>query len=253
MALDDDIRIAAGWLKVCKRLAVLTGAGVSKESGIPTFRDALDGLWARYDPTELATPEAFAANPALVWDFYTYRRTVARAVQPNAGHHALAALERRLPSVTLITQNVDDLHEMAGSVNVIRLHGRLSATKCANDCQGDPTLIDTASLPDKDARPPSCPHCSAPLRPDVVWFGEALSPTHLQAAFAAADTAEVMLIVGTSGVVNPAAQLPSVAKHAGAKVIEVNPERTPLTRIADMWLAGASGVILPRILEAMEA
>ncbi|MDZ4765968.1 MAG: NAD-dependent deacylase [Chloroflexota bacterium] len=251
MALDDDIRQAAGWLAGCKRLAILTGAGVSKESGIPTFRDALDGLWARYDPTQLATPEAFAADPKLVWDFYAYRRQIARDVQPNAGHRALAALEQRIPTVTLITQNIDDLHELAGSKNVIRLHGRLTANKCLNHCQGEPTPIDIATLPNKDASPPTCPHCGAPVRPDVVWFGEALSPANLQAAFDAADHADVMLIVGTSGVVNPAAQLPGVAKHAGAKVIEVNPERTPLTRLADVWLAGASGDILPRVMAGM--
>lgn len=254
MSLEADIAHSADLIRSSQRLTVLTGAGVSKESGVPTFRDALDGLWARYDPAQLANAAAFQRDPKLVWDFYEYRREIMRPAKPNPGHIALAALERRFPAMSIITQNVDDLHEQAGSRSVIRLHGRISANKCFANCQGSPTPVDVTALEwDRGSGPPPCPRCGAPVRPDVVWFGEALPGDQLQAAIHASENADVMLVVGTSGVVRPAADMPYYAKHHGATLIEINPVESDLTPIIDLWLAGASGEILPRVLTALGA
>src|SRR5690606_3211396 len=164
-------------------LTILTGAGVSKESGVPTFRDALEGLWAQYDPQELATPQAFTSNPKLVWDWYEWRRKLASEVAPNAGHIALAELESIKDDVHIITQNVDDLHEQAGSQNVIHLHGNIATHKCFDNCRGIPTLIDITTLTyNKDATPPKCPYCGSNIRPNVVWFGENLPQYELNTA-----------------------------------------------------------------------
>lgn len=253
MTQDDLIRQAAEIIKHSKRIAVLTGAGVSKESGVPTFRDALDGLWARYDPQQLATPQAFQANPKLVWDWYEYRREMVRQAKPNAGHVALAEIQRGYPNTTLITQNVDDMHEQAGSTGVIHLHGNIARSKCFSNCRGIPTIIDLDSFAwDHTAGPPACPHCGGWVRPDVVWFGEMLPDYELHTAQTASEQCDVMLVVGTSGLVTPAATLPSVAKHAGAKIIEVNPDYSAITRIADVKLDGASGEMLPRVMEAFD-
>jgi NAD-dependent deacetylase len=248
------IQQAADLIRHSQHLVVLTGAGVSKESGVPTFRDALDGLWARYDPQQLATPFAFKQDPKLVWDWYTYRRELVGQARPNPGHAAIAALEKRLPTLTLITQNVDDLHEQAGSNNVIHLHGKLNANKCVNHCQGDPTLVDIMTLTwDRESGPPPCPHCGAPVRPDVVWFHEMLPPVQLYTASEACQNADVMLVVGTSGLVTPAADLPRVAKRCGAQIIEVNPDYSMITRFADIKLEGPSGAILPRVIAALDS
>ncbi|MDZ4770322.1 MAG: NAD-dependent deacylase [Chloroflexota bacterium] len=250
MNLDSLIQQAAAHIVGSTSIAALTGAGVSKESGVPTFRDALEGLWAQYDPTALATPDAFKADPKLVWDFYEFRRTLMRPARPNPGHYALADLERRLPRFTLITQNVDDLHEAAGSRNVIRLHGRIDANRCSANCQGDPTPVDVTGLA---GTPPPCPHCGALVRPDVVWFNEYLPLAALDAAKIAAVEADVFLIVGTSGVVSPAADLPLYARQSGATLIEVNPEPSALTPYADLWLQGSSGEVLPRLVSMLVA
>jgi NAD-dependent deacetylase len=240
-------------LRQNKRLVVLTGAGVSKESGVPTFRDAMDGLWSKYDPQQLATPQAFKANPKLVWDWYEYRREMVRAAKPNPGHFALAELQRRFPDFILITQNVDDLHEQAGSENVIHLHGNIAQTKCFFDCKGSPTLVDLSKITyDLDSAPPPCPHCGRWLRPNVVWFGEMLPPEAIEAAQRACITCDLAIVVGTSGMVEPAASLPRLAKSAGAKVMEVNPEHSMITQFADVKLQGASGVMLPQLIEALD-
>jgi NAD-dependent deacetylase len=249
MALDNLIRQAADLIRG-SRLTVLTGAGVSAESGIPTFRDALTGLWAQYDPTRLATRDAFEQNPKLVWDFYQFRRDLMRPAQPNPAHYALASLEQRFPTLQIITQNVDDLHERAGSHNVIRLHGRISANKCYADCQGDPTPVDVSVI---EGSPPPCPYCGQPVRPAVVWFGEYLPLAQLDAAKIAAASCDVMLVVGTSGVVTPAADMPYLAKQNGAKVIEFNPVESAITPLADLWLPAPSGETLPRVLAALDA
>lgn len=227
------------------KLAALTGAGVSQESGLRTFRDAQTGLWAQYKPEELASPEAFARDPKLIWDWYAWRREAVKAVRPNPGHYALVELEKRIPTFTLITQNVDGLHRMAGSRNVLELHGNIQRVRCA-DCYtfaeiwGD----DTESVP-------RCESCGGLLRPDVVWFGEALPREQLEAAVEAARSCEVFFSVGTSGVVQPAASLAHAAHNRGAVVVEINAESTPLTTKTDYFFQGKSGEILPELVKAV--
>lgn len=248
----ETIAQAAALLKTAQKVAVLTGAGVSKESGVPTFRDAMEGLWAKYDPQELATPMAFQKNPKLVWDWYQFRRDLVRNAKPNPGHVALAQLAKRFPTFTLITQNVDDLHEQAGSTSVVHLHGNIAETKCFDNCQGNPTIVDLTTIQvDPENTPPLCPHCGRWLRPNVVWFHEILPQRELSLATTACETADVILVIGTSGLVEPAASLPKIGKMHGAKIIEVNPDYSMLTRIADVKLEGASGVMLPQLVEAM--
>lgn len=246
------IQEAAKYLREAKQITVLTGAGVSKESGIPTFRDAMDGLWARFDPMQLATRQAFNADPKLVWDFYEYRRELMRPAEPNAGHYALAELQKRFPTLRIITQNVDDLHERAGSTDVIRLHGNIAKNKCSANCQGNPTLVDVSQLSwNKTSGPPSCPHCGQPVRPDVVWFGEMLPNDALEQAADLLQITDVMLVVGTSGMVSPSAQMPGLVKDNGGVIIEVNPDYSMITRIATLKLEGPSGVILPQVVAAL--
>jgi NAD-dependent deacetylase len=231
-------------LRRARHIAVLTGAGISAESGVPTFRDAQTGLWSKFRPEELATPEAFAANPKLVWDWYAMRRQKVRDVQPNPGHAALAELEQRAPKFTLITQNVDGLHHRAGSRNILELHGNITRVKCFG--RGHPA----ATWDESGERPPRCPQCGSYLRPDVVWFGEALPAAAWDAAEQAAGECDVFLSVGTSTVVYPAANLPFTALEQGATVVEVNPESTPLTARATFVLPGLSGVVLPELAGA---
>jgi NAD-dependent deacetylase len=251
--LEDAIREAAKILRGSRLPTILTGAGVSKESGIPTFRDALEGLWARYNPAELASPRAFATNPKLVWDFYEMRRERMRPAQPNPGHYALAELAKHYEHLPLITQNIDDLHERAGSKSVIHLHGLIAENKCSAACLGEPTLIEVSSLTQvRDDEPPRCPHCSAFVRPNVVWFGEMLPRDALAAAMQAVHSTDVMVVVGTSGVVSPAADMPYQAKQRGAKIIEFNPFPSEITPLADLWVEAPSGESLPRVLRAMK-
>lgn len=253
MSLDDAIRQAADLLRTAQRPSVLTGAGVSKESGIPTFRDAMDGLWSQYNPMELASPFAFQRDPKLVWDFYEMRREKMRPAQPNAGHHALATLEKRYATLPIITQNIDDLHERAGSTSVIHLHGLIARNKCYAACQGEPTPIDVTTLSwDADRESPRCPHCGAFVRPDVVWFGEMLPPNALRTARDVIQATDLLLVVGTSGVVSPAAEMPYAAKEHGAKIVEINPYRSAITALADVWVEAPSGESLPRIVQALE-
>jgi NAD-dependent deacetylase len=221
----------------------LTGSGISAESGVPTFRDAQTGLWARYDPQVLATPEAFARDPGLVWRWYVWRRDLVEGAEPNAGHRALTDLERRVPAFSLVTQNVDGLHQVAGCANVVELHGNIRRSRCpAENVAVEPD--------DTDHLPPLCPNCGSPLRPDVVWFGEALPPEQLRAASEAARSCDLLLSVGTSGLVYPAASLPYEALERGAIVVEVNPERTPLSASADFSPQGRAGEVLPRLVRA---
>jgi NAD-dependent deacetylase len=246
------IQQTAEQIRSSRHTVVLSGSGVSRESGIPTFRDAMEGLWARFDPQQLATPEAFQADPKLVWDWYEYRRELVRTAQPNPGHYALSELERRYPNMRIITQNVDDLHERAGSQNVIHLHGNIAQSKCFDDCQGDPTLVDLSAISwDSDSGPPPCPHCGRWVRPNVVWVGEMLPETQLEAAYNASEKCDVMLVVGTSGIVAPASHLPQVTRRAGGIVIEINPDETAISHLATIRLQGPSGEILPRIMEAL--
>jgi NAD-dependent deacetylase len=241
--MDDRLGEARALLAAARRIAVLTGAGISAESGIPTFRDAMTGLWSQFRPEDLATPEAFAANPKVVWEWYASRRARVAQAAPNAGHAALVELERRVDGFTLITQNVDGLHVRAGSRNVIELHGNIMEDRCFAEGR---LLAPADQVP---GTPPRCAHCGAPVRPGVVWFGEALPPKAFDDARAAARRCDVFLSIGTSTVVEPAASLPFVALDAGVPVIEVNPTRTPLSAQATIVLAGAAGEVLPRLLD----
>ncbi|MGE5338330.1 MAG: SIR2 family NAD-dependent protein deacylase [Gemmatimonadota bacterium] len=231
-------------LATARRIAVLTGAGVSAESGIPTFRDAQTGLWAKFDPVQLASPEGFRADPGLVWRWYAARRARVREVEPNAAHRALAAAAARFEQFTLITQNVDGLHARAGSHDVIELHGNILRSKCFGEC--GLTFDRPEELP--PGEPPRCPRCRSLLRPDVVWFGEMLDPSALERADAAAAGADAMLVVGTSGLVYPAAGLPLAARRHGARVLIVNPDDSELDSIAEVCIRARAGEALPPLL-----
>jgi NAD-dependent deacetylase len=235
------------WLRGARRVAVLTGAGMSAESGIATFRDALTGLWSRFDPAQLASEDGFRADPPLVWDWYAERRDNVRAAQPNAGHRALAAFARRRPGVlTLITQNVDDLHQRAGNADTIRLHGDILADRWLESCERACDVAQAAP-----GRPPHCADCGRLVRPGVVWFGELLPVDALDAAERAALACDAMLVVGTSGVVWPAAGLASAARRAGAQVAIVNPQPSDLDDEAHVVLRGTAATVLPALLDGL--
>jgi NAD-dependent deacetylase len=233
-------------LRSSEQLVVLTGSGVSAESGIPTFREAQTGLWARYDPQELATPQAFNANPSLVWQWYQWRRDLVANAEPNPAHLALVTLQQRLPDFTLITQNVDGLHQMAGSAGVIELHGNIRRTICSQER----TVVET--WPVTTDLPPRCPNCRAPLRPDVVWFGESLPVKAIDRAMNAAAGCDLFLSIGTSAVVHPAASLAHIALQQGASIAEINVEPTPLTLYADYTVLGQAGILLPKLLDLFQ-
>src|SRR5512136_453334 len=226
-----------------KRVIVLTGAGVSAESGVPTFRGA-DGLWRRHRAEDLATPEAFARDPRLVWEWYESRRQLIATRRPNAAHEAIAALETHAREFLLITQNVDGLHRRAGSRRLAELHGNLWRVRCL----AEGTVTENREVPLRSL-PPYCA-CGALLRPDVVWFGEALPTDAIRQAYDAAESCDVMLAVGTSALVQPAASLPMIAKTHGAYVVEVNLEPTPLSSLVDEAHHGRAGEVLPRLLDA---
>lgn len=230
-------------LRAARRVVAFTGSGVSAESGVPTFREAQTGLWARYDPERLASPEAFVRDPRLVWDWYEWRRGLVSSAEPNPAHHALAEMEGRVADFALVTQNVDGLHERAGSRAPIELHGNITRSKCSAEGVTVRDYEGTGS-------PPPCPRCGAPLRPDVVWFGEMLPPGALERASGAARRCDLFLSIGTSSLVYPAAALPYEALDHGATVVEVNPEGTPLSPRADFVLRGRAGEVLPELLRA---
>jgi NAD-dependent deacetylase len=233
-----------------EHVAVLTGAGISAESGIPTFRDP-GGLWEEFDPQELANVEAFLDNPELVQGWYRHRRQVVEEAEPNAGHRALADLEAHVPTVTVVTQNVDDLHNRAGSSTVIELHGNITHNYCM-DCERDaaPKIVDAAI---QEGEPARCPECSGLIRPDVVWFGEMLPPDAMKRADAATERADVFLSVGTSAVVYPAARFPVAAQEQGAYVAEINPDTTGITSDVDESVRGPAGEVLPTLIDAVAA
>ena len=222
---------------------MLTGAGVSAESGVPTFRDAQSGLWEEYDPLDLATPEAFIRDPALIWRWYRWRRELVLDVEPNPGHKAIASLATVVPQLTLVTQNVDGLHQRAGSENVIEFHGNLFDNRCfAENCR-----IDC----DANSGVPVCPSCGSNVRPGVVWFGEAIPENALNRSFAAAADCDVFLSVGTSSLVFPAAGLADIARESGAVVAEVNPNPTVMAAGFHHAIAGNAGEILPQLLSSL--
>lgn len=236
-------------LQAADEILVLTGAGVSAESGIATFREALSGLWARFDPAQLATAEAFREDPTRVWSWYEWRRAQVLAAQPNPAHRALATWAERHGRLRLVTQNVDDLHERAGSRDIIHLHGSLHAPRCF-DCArplASPPLPETG---DSLVAPPRCAACGGLARPGVVWFGESLPAEALATAWALAERCDLCLVIGTSGLVQPAASLPVVARQQGATVVRIDPQ--PAADFNGDWqLLGAAGVILPALLERL--
>jgi len=232
---------ARAWIESADRIMVLTGAGVSAESGVATFRDALTGLWEKFKPEDMATEAAYRKHPRMVWDWYQERRERVLQAQPNPAHLAIAALAKR-KTVTLVTQNVDGLHQRAGSEGVIELHGNLFANKWLGGCG----KCDVATA--EPGRPPRCATCGAMLRPGVVWFGEQLPLVATYRAEEAASTCDVCLVVGTSGLVYPAASLPGRAKDGGAKVIVVNPQPSALDATADLVIHQPAGECLPAML-----
>jgi NAD-dependent deacetylase len=224
-------------------VVAFTGAGVSAESGVPTFRGN-DGMWAKFKPEELASMNAFIRNPDLVWEWYAQRKQIMASITPNPGHLALAEMEKVFSKVTVVTQNIDNLHRRAGSSRVLELHGNIERNYCIQ-C-GRP-YSNEAVLSSQKA--PNCGTCGGLVRPDVVWFGEMLPEEEWDAALRAMESADLVLSIGTSGVVYPAASLPMAAKHAGAFLVEVNPEATPLTPHVDEFLKGLSGAMLPVLCE----
>jgi NAD-dependent deacetylase len=232
-------------LKSAQRVVVFTGAGVSAESGVPTFRDAQTGLWSKFNPEELATPRAFQRNPRLVWEWYAWRRKLVAEVKPNPAHEALAEMEKLFPEFHVVTQNVDGLHQRAGSRNVIELHGNITRTKCFDEGTIVPTWKETGEVP------PRCPNCGGLLRPDVVWFEEPMPEEETELAFRLSTNCDVFFSIGTSAVVFPAASLPREALESGATLVELNPQFTPLTTKADFVLTGAAGTIVPELLDGI--
>jgi NAD-dependent deacetylase len=242
--MREDITELREIISNSKRVTVLTGAGISAESGVPTFRGA-DGIWQNHRATDLVTPEAFARDPELVWEFYNWRRDLLSKVSFNDGHKALVALENHVDDFTLITQNVDGLHRQAGARNLLEIHGNLWEVRCTK-CG----LLTMDQSPNMGPLP-RCAQCNGLLRPNVVWFGESLDPDILGKAFEAARTCDVMLIVGTSGIVQPAASLSFHAKQEGAAVAEINLEKTPQSGHMDFVFTGKAGEILPMLVEGI--
>ena len=227
-------------IKDSKKIVIVTGAGISKESGIPTFRDS-NGLWRKYDPMKLATIDAFNENPVLVWEWYEERRMNILTAKPNAGHYAISELEK-YKDVTVLTQNIDGLHQRAGSKKVLELHGNIIRTKCTV-CNFKENLTGSFEI-----LPPKC-NCGNILRPDVVWFGEELPHDVWREAVSQAQSCDLMLIVGTSLVVSPANSLPLYAKQNGAKLIEINPEKTPISSEMNLSIRATSVESLPRLVD----
>ncbi len=244
----QSIERAVSILRDAKRVVCLTGAGVSVESGLATFRDTKTGQWTRVDPERYATQKGFVSNPADVWQWYMRRYTQMQRAKPNAGHIAIAELQMLFPTCTVVTQNVDDLHERGGSQYVLHLHGVIWRYRC-NGCRRPYTLSTEERMTDL---PPMCPNCFGFIRPDIIWFEEHLPTGILDLAMTATESCDVMLVIGTSGVVYPAGEFPITAKQHGAALIEVNPEPTPISDMVDVALRGPSGEIMPRLVSAVK-
>ncbi len=243
MDIPDVLRHA---LREASMVTAFTGAGISAESGVPTFRSA-DGLWKKMRPEELASMDGFLRNPALVWEWYAERKRIIAEVRPNPGHLALAQMQDLFPRFAVVTQNIDNLHQRAGSRVVHELHGSIERNycmACGHNYSNEAVLAMTGV--------PACTACGGRVRPDVVWFGEALPDDTWEAAVHAAQYADVFFSIGTSAVVYPAASLPIMARRAGALLVEVNPESTPLTPDADVFLQGAAGAIMPAVVECVQ-
>lgn len=254
--VDDELATLA---RDARHVAVLSGAGISAESGVPTFREVQTGLWERFSAEDLATPGAFEEGPALVWTWYRWRQSLVQAVEPNPGHLALARWQKQLTEtgggLSISTQNVDDLHERAGAEVLAHLHGNIAAHRCT-DCGASVQLpapgYDGFEAPPEAEGPPACEHCATGLiRPDIVWFGEALPMDAFEATMAAIRAADLVVVVGTSGIVQPAAGLPLLALERGTPLVEVNPQETELSETMDFVLRGPSGQMLPTLLETI--
>ena len=246
-ALPDDLITS---LRDATAIAVLCGAGLSAESGIPTFRDSQAGLWSKHDPMDLASPEGFARNPQLVWQWYQWRRSLIAETAPNAGHLALAELQSKRPSTSIITQNVDGLQQRAGSISehVLELHGNIER----NICSRTRKPIDPAWLRDRCDQPPASPHHPEGLaRPDVVWFGESLESATLNQSINVSQNCDLMLVVGTSGLVHPAASLPVLAQDHGARLLEINPQSTALSALVDWHWLQTAAIALPALIDSL--
>ncbi len=239
--MTNLIEAAAQILSGTGRLFVTTGAGMSQESGIPTFRDAPNALWANYSPEDLATRRGFEADPTLVWNWYADRREMIARAEPHDGHHALVEFEKRVDSFLLATQNIDDLHRQAGTKSLVELHGNIFRFKCFDNDHPARNPFNS-----QDA-PPKC-HCGSYLRPDVVWFGEMLDRDDLDRSLSAAERCDTILVVGTSGMVYPAAGFAQQARSKGARVIDINPERSDISLLADVYIPGGAAQALPEIL-----
>jgi NAD-dependent deacetylase len=258
---SDAFRRARSLVDASSRLVVFSGAGISAASGVPTFRDA-GGLWRNHDPMQLATPQAFQRNPAMVWAWYAWRRNLVAACQPNAAHHAIADRAGTHPPLTVVTQNVDGLHQRAGDHSVLALHGSLFVTRCTG-CHHErdesrtwtsvgahhwPSDVGTPSCTGADPPPPRCTRCGAIERPGVVWFGESLPQSIWRAAESAVQTADLLLVVGTSATVYPAAGLVEMGRACGCAIIVVNPDVTAHADSADVHLQASAHDILPELL-----
>jgi NAD-dependent deacetylase len=251
MTPSDALSAANNWVRQAAAqpggMAVLTGAGMSAESGIPTFRDAMTGLWSRFDPAQLASEDGFRDDPRQVWQWYAERRAGVRRAEPNAGHHALADFARRHPGVlTLVTQNVDDLHQRAGNTDALRLHGDILQDRWLERCPRGHHCDPARAAP---GEPPRCSDCGNLVRPGVVWFGESLPASALLAAQVAVDRCGLLLVVGTSGAVWPAAGLAGQARQAGARVVIVNPQPSDIDDQAHCLLRGTAAGLLPQLLQ----
>lgn len=233
-------------LRQAQHVVVLTGSGVSAESGVPTFRDAQTGLWSRFRPEDLATPQAFQRDPKTVWEWYEWRRSLVTEVEPNPGHAAIARLEQQVPQLTLITQNVDGLHQRAGSASALEFHGNILGNRCFDEHR---VLGDDELTP---GTPPTCNHCGGYVRPDVVWFGEEIDQGVLDTALTACARCDVLLSVGTASEVQPAAGLAELALSCDAVVAEINPADTPLSSQVHFCLRGPAGELLPQLVAAIE-
>jgi len=240
----DILESIVNKLRYEQRVVVFTGAGVSAESGIPTFRDKLDGLWSKFSAEELACANGFKANPKLVWEWYAWRRKMILDAEPNRAHQAIALMEALVPEFTLITQNVDGLHQRAGSTKVIELHGNIHRSRCFDE----DIVIDKWA--ETDEVPPRCPNCGGMLRPDVVWFGEALSGESYSMAKEAVRNCTMLFSIGTSSLVYPAAIFPYEAIYRGAMVVQINPNQTELDQVTPFTLRGNAGAWMPKIVNA---
>lgn len=245
MSETQEISRLIPLLQQAEKIVILTGSGISAECGIPTFRGE-DGLWKTHRAEDLATPTAFHSNPELVWEWYDWRRGLMGPKEPNPGHLVLSRWEQTFPEFSLITQNIDGLHQKAGSENILELHGNIWKMRCVQEG----TVTENWDIPLKEI-PPQCPDCGHLLRPHVVWFGESLDMGILHRSTLLSSSCDVMFVVGTSAVVQPAASLPLAAAQAGATVVEVNPEPTPLTPYAAFSFRGKAGEVLPAIDEEL--